>query len=463
MFYLIIILFILGYAAIALEHNLSVDKASIALLTGSMVWVCIAFGGDTIYPALPSFQEYLQTHPGASVMEFVTRHELIEHLGEISEVLFFLLGAMTIVEIIDSHGGFSMLSKVIKTTNKVKLLWIFSFLTFFISAALDNLTTTIVMITLMWKLVGGKNTRWFFASMIVIAANAGGAWSPIGDVTTIMLWIGGQVSALSIILQLIVPSLICMLVPLVIISLTMKGETVPPSRTDRTKSLVPTTDRERWIVLIAGSGGLLFVPVFKSVTHLPPYMGVLLALSIMWIMTEILHRKKQKELKMRLTLAGILKKIDTPTIFFFLGILLAVAGLESAGHLNLVGVFLDEKVHNVYAINLAIGALSSVVDNVPLVAGTMGMYDTVSTSVLETISDPAKATYMKHFVADGAFWELLAYCAGTGGSILIIGSAAGVAAMGLAKIDFMWYVKKISLLALAGYLSGAAAYYLIVK
>jgi len=229
MFYIIIVLFVLGYAAIALEHNLSVDKAAIALVTGSLIWVCVAFGCDTIYPALPSFQEYLQTNPDASAIEFVTQHELLRHLGEISELLFYLLGSMTIVEIIDSHGGFVMLSKVIKTHNKVKLLWILSFLTFFVSAALDNLTATILMITLMWKLIGGKNTRWFFASMIVIAANAGGAWSPIGDVTTLMLWIGGQVSALNIIVHLSVPSLISMSLPFVLVSLSLKSEALLPS------------------------------------------------------------------------------------------------------------------------------------------------------------------------------------------------------------------------------------------
>jgi len=299
--------------------------------------------------------------------------------------------------------------------------------------------------------------------MIVIAANAGGAWSPIGDVTTIMLWIGGQVSASNIIMQLFVPSLICMLVPLVIISLSMKGETIPPSRSDRTRSPVPTTDHERWIIFLSGTGGLLFVPVFKAVTHLPPYMGILLVLGVMWIVTEILHRKKEQRYKIRLTFTGILKKVDTQTIFLFLGILLAVAGLKSAGHLHILGQFLDEKVHNIYAINLVIGALSSVLDNVPLVAGTMGMYEIVSPDALAAVSDPAQAAYMKYFVADGSFWELLAYCAGNGGSILLVGSAAGVVAMGLTKIDFMWYMKKISLLALAGYLSGAVAYYLIVR
>ena len=462
MFYLIIILFIAGYAAIALEHNLKIDKAATALVTGTLVWVCIAFGGDAIYPGMLGFQDYMQAHPGASVLDFVTHHELIGHLGEISEILFFLLGAMTIVEVVDSHGGFSMLSKVVKTTNKVKLLWIISLLTFFMSAVLDNLTTTIVMIALMRKLIGGKNTRWFFAGLIVIAANAGGAWSPIGDVTTIMLWIGGQITALNIILKLFIPSLICLLVPLCVISFTMKGNVVPPSRTDRAKSMVPTTERERWIILLFGVCGLLFVPVFKSVTHLPPYVGMLFVLGALWILTEILHRNKQKELKKRLTLAGILKNIDMPTIFFFLGILLAVAALESAGHLSLLSSFLDEKVHNIYAINLAIGTLSAVVDNVPLVAGAMGMYDMVTPEALAAVANPENAAYMGHFVPDGTFWELLAYCAGTGGSMLIIGSAAGVAAMGLAKINFMWYVKKISLLALAGYLSGAVVYYLIV-
>ena len=463
MFYLVIVLFISGYAAIAFERRLAIDKSAIALVTGVLIWICIALGGDTIYPVLPSFQQYLQTHPDATVMEFVTRHELVGHLGSISEVLFFLLGTMTIVEIIDGHGGFNMLFKVIKTTDKVKLLWIISFFTFFMSAVLGNLTTTILMLNLMWKLVSGKNTRWLFACMIVIAANAGGAWSPIGNVTTTMLWIGGQVSAWSIILQLFVPSLICMLVPLVVVSLSMKGESASPSRTNSVRSLAPTTDRERWIVLLSGVGGLMLVPVFKSVTHLPPYMGVLLVLAIMCIITEILHHRKQEEIKIRLTFIGILKKINISVIFFFLGILLAVAGLESAGHLDITGLFLNQKVHNIYAINMIIGALSSVVENVPLVAGTIGMYDIVSPDVLTSISDPVKATYLMKFFSDGPFWELLAYSAGTGGSILIIGSSAGIAAIGLAKIDFVWYLKKMSLLAFAGYLSGFAAYYLIVR
>ena len=438
MFYLIIIIFVLGYAAIAFEEQISVDKAATALITGILLWVCIAFVSDRIHG------------------------ELLKHLGEISEILFFLLGAMTIVSTIDSHGCFNMFSKIIKTTNKVKLLWIFSFITFFMAAMMSNLTATIVTIAMINKLIGGKNTRWFFASMMVLAANAGGAWSPIGDVTTIMLWIGGQVTALSIITKVFLPSLVCLLVPLMIVSFILPGEIIPPSRSDREKSKVETTERERWIVLLTGILGLLCVPIFRFFTDLPPYMGIMLVLAILWTVTEILHHNKQKKIKARLSIAGgILKKIDMPTIFFFLGILLAVAALQTGGHLYLVGLFLDEKISDVYAINIIIGALSSVVDNVPLVAGAMGMYEIVSPDKLILISDPMKLEYLKNFMVDGDFWKLLAYCAGTGGSILIIGSAAGVAAMGMAQINFLWFLKKISWLAIIGYLSGIVAYFLL--
>jgi Na+/H+ antiporter NhaD/arsenite permease-like protein len=457
MFYLIIAIFILGYTAIALEHTISINKAASALLTAVLVWVCIVLGKEDIYSASEHFQHYQHLNPGASVIDFITQNELIQHLGSVSEILFFLLGAMTVVEVIDTHGGFNVLSRFITTTNKVKLLWIISFVSFFMSAVLDNLTTTIVMIALMRKLIGGKHTRWFFASMIVIAANAGGAWSPIGDVTTIMLWIGGQITALAIILKVFLPSLVCMVVPLIIVSLTLKGKTIPPSRNDRSLTNLTTTDKERLVVLCAGVGGLLFVPVFKTLTHLPPYLGVLLVLALMWVLTELMHKGKQRELKSRLTLAGIIQRIDTPTILFFLGILLAVAGLESAGHLGIFSQFLDEKIHNVYAINVLIGALSSVVDNVPLVAATMGMYHIPAAEAI------AATPYLANFVTDGIFWELLAYCAGTGGSMLIIGSAAGVAAMGILKIDFIWYLKKITLLAATGYLAGVGAYYLIYQ
>jgi len=323
-------------------------------------------------------------------------------------------------------------------------LWVISFLTFFMSATLDNLTTTIVMVTLLKKLIADKQTRWFFASMVVLAANAGGAWSPIGDVTTIMLWIGGQITALNIILMVFIPSLVTMVIPMILLSITMKGTVTRPKLS--TKDIVEyTTLFERKLMLFTGVGALLFVPVFKTITHLPPYMGMLLGLGVLWVMTDIMHRKKPYEDKGRLTVTGVIKKVDIPTVLFFLGILSAVASLQTAGHLGLVSIWLDQVTNNnIYIINTAIGLLSSIVDNVPLVAGAMGMYPVAQVG---------------HFATDGIFWELLAFTAGTGGSILIIGSAAGVAAMALEKIDFIWYMKKISLLAMLGYFSGIAAYY----
>ncbi|MFA5419570.1 MAG: sodium:proton antiporter NhaD [Bacteroidales bacterium] len=377
-------------------------------------------------------------------IDFIVHNQIIEHLGDISEILFFLLGAMTIVEIIDHHQGFKLVTDSIKTTSKVKLLWVISILTFFMSATLDNLTTTIVMVTLLKKLIDDKQTRWFFASMVVLAANAGGAWSPIGDVTTIMLWIGGQITAVNIILMVFIPSLITMIIPVTILSFTMKGDVTRPKLNAKDKEY--TTLFERKLMLFTGVGALLFVPVFKTITHLPPYMGMLLGLGVLWVLTDLMHRKKPHEDKGKLTVSGVIKKVDIPTVLFFLGILSAVASLQTAGHLGLVSVWLDKVTNNnIYIINTAIGLLSSIVDNVPLVAGAMGMYP---------IAD------MGHFAVDGIFWELLAFTAGTGGSILIIGSAAGVAAMALEKIDFIWYMKKISLLAMIGYFAGIAAYYL---
>ena len=497
MFFLMVLIFVLGYIAIALEHPLRVDKAAPALIIGTLTWVVYILGSYDILSMLNEAGEYIshawgevvhsnseiaeliKTAPNSSeaaeklqeeMSHFITRHELLHHIGEISEILFFLLGAMIIVEIIDQHQGFKVITDRIKTTNKVKLLWILSFLTFFMSAALDNLTTTIVLVVLLRKLIGDKETRWFFAGMVILAANAGGAWSPIGDVTTIMLWIGGQVTAGNIIMMVILPSLTTMIVPLIIISFFMKGNVKRPVKKGKT-DVVP--GKQQVSILIFGVLSLLFVPVFKTYTHLPPYMGMMLALGILWVITEIIHRwhKRRKytgivshiehEKKAarsvvdeKLQVIKVLTKIDVPTILFFLGILMAVASLQSAGHLGILANFLDEKLGNIYLINLAIGVLSSIVDNVPLVAGAMGMYDIAG----------AEATgYAAHFAVDGTFWEFLAYCAGTGGSILIIGSAAGVAAMGMEKIDFVWYIKKISLLALAGYLAGAGVYYLQMK
>lgn len=453
MFLLMVIVFVLGYLAIALEHPLKIDKAASALLIGSLTWVVYISGAFDIFTSGVStaWNEYFAANPEANTIEgmqhFIVHNQIIEHLGEISEILFFLLGAMTIVEITDQHEGFKVITDRIKTTHKVKLLWIISFISFFLSAMLDNLTTTIVMVALLRKLIDDKHTRWFYASMVVLAANAGGAWSPIGDVTTIMLWIGGQVTTVNIIVGVFIPSLVCMVVPLLLLSMTMKGNVTRPKIDAEKKS--KTTSFERNLMLGLGVGGLLFVPVFKTITHLPPYMGMLLSLAIIWMITEILHFKKPKEQKLSVT--SILTKVDVPTVLFFLGILSAVAALQSAGQLSVLAQALDDSLGDVYLIGGAIGVLSAVVDNVPLVAGAMGMYP---------IAEPGAAGYLANFVQDGLFWEYLAYTAGTGGSMLIIGSAAGVAAMGLEKIDFIWYLKHISWLALIGYLAGIGFYVL---
>ena len=432
MIYLImLVVFILGYVAIALEHPLKIDKAASALIIGAVGWALYAFSGAEMH------------HVG---------EELAHHLVDIGEILFFLLGAMTIVEIIDAHQGFSLITDKITTTKKVSLMWILTTLTFFFSAALDNLTTAIVMSALLSKMIKDKEDLWFFAGMIIISANAGGAWSPIGDVTTIMLWIGGQVTALNIIQSIIIPSLVCFIVPMIYVSFKLKGNINKPVANeviDQKHQL--TTKFERNFIFFLGVAGLLFVPIFKTVTHLPPYIGILFSLGIMWFVTEILHRTKNTEKKSQLNVIGVLKKVDIATIFFFLGILLAVASLQSMGHLNDLAIILNETFNGqspegIYVINMIIGLLSSIVDNVPLVAGAMGMYPIVESGF---------------YAVDGMFWEFLAYCAGTGGSVLIIGSAAGVAVMGILKIDFIWYMKKISLLAFLGYVSGALCYILL--
>ncbi|MFH2143418.1 MAG: sodium:proton antiporter NhaD [Bacteroidota bacterium] len=464
MFIMMIVVFILGYTAIALEHPLRIDKAASALLTGVALWVLFVIGsGDLVdFANMASskwnaffhyiedagmidklnMNENMYSHEVA--IYFITHYELLHHLSEIAEILFFLLGAMTIVEIVDQHQGFKVITDKIKTTKKVKLLWIVSFLTFFMSAALDNLTTTIVMVALLRKLISDKPTRWFFASMVVLAANAGGAWSPIGDVTTIMLWVKGQVTTVPIIIDVFLPSLVTMVIPLIILSFTQKGHVERPAV--ESNEAVFSNIKQRVFILILGISCLLFVPVFKTLTHLPPYMGMLLGLGVMWLTTEILHRDKIIGGKKHLKVTSVLSKVDVPTVLFFLGILTAVAALQSAGHLEKLANVLDKRIGDIYAVNLIIGLLSAVVDNVPLVAGAMGMYNIEAMGV---------------YAVDGQFWQMLAYCAGTGGSILIIGSAAGVAAMGLEKIDFIWYLKKISLLALIGYLAGATTYYVM--
>jgi Na+/H+ antiporter NhaD/arsenite permease-like protein len=422
---LMIIVFVLGYMAIALEHTIKVDKAASALIIGGLGWALYAFSGVDAH--------HINEH-------------LSHHLVDIAEILFFLMGAMTIVELIDAHEGFSIITNKITTNKRVALLWILSIITFFFSAALDNLTTAIVMAALLTKLIKDKEDLWMFAGMVILSANAGGAWSPIGDITTIMLWIGGQVTAANIIISVFLPSVVCALVPLIYLTFRLKGEITRPIRVERKEHyLDPTTPFERNLIFYMGVAGLLFVPIFKTVTNLPPYVGILLSLGVLWLVTEILHRSKNHEQKSALSVIGVLKKVDVPTIFFFLGILLAVASLQSAGQLDIVATFLDKTFNgDIYIINIIIGLLSSIVDNVPLVAGAMGMYE------ITPIGD---------FAVDGKFWKFLAYCAGTGGSVLIIGSAAGVAVMGILKIDFIWYIKNISLLALMGYLAGAATYF----
>ena len=424
---IMVIIFLIGYLFIALEHPFKIDKAASALVTGILCW--------TVFVLFYDFDT-----------NFVYK-ELQYHLIHISEILFFLLGAMTIVELVDSHQGFDIITNKIEAKSRIKLLWILSFLGFFASAVLDNLTTAIVMAALLPKLIKDKDDIWFFGGMLILACNAGGAWSPIGDVTTIMLWIGGQVSALSIITSIFIPSFICMIVPLIYLSFKLKGNIRRPTSNEFHEHIKnPTRPFERNFVFFGGVIGLLFVPFFKTVTHLPPYMGMLLSLGILWVATEILHRSKNIEDKSSVSVVGVLKKVDTPTIFFFLGILLAVSSLQSSGVLENVAEYLNNSIGNIYVINVIIGLLSAIVDNVPLVAGAMGMYPIAEVGP---------------FAQDGIFWEFLAYCAGTGGSVLIIGSAAGVAVMGILKIDFIWYVKKISFLALLGYVYGAISYILL--
>ena len=452
----ILVVFVLGYAFIALEHNVHIDKAASALVTGTVCWSLFVLSWHEAPAHLAEeFHLFAADHIGqghGGLSQFF-EHRLLHHMEEISSILFFLMGAMTIVELIDAHEGFRVITDRIQTRNKVKMLWIVCVLTFFFSALLDNLTTSIVMVSLLRKLIDDRQTRWLFAGMVVIAANAGGAWSPIGDVTTTMLWIGGQLTTSTIVGNLILPSIACLLVPLALLSFRLTGDIERP-QAEADEEWDPTTPFERNLVFAAGVGGLLFVPVFKTVTHLPPFMGMMLSLGVLWMMTERLHRTKNIEEKSHLTVIGVLRKIDTASVLFFLGILLAVAALQEAGHLILAADWLRTSLNDVYLIDLAIGLLSAIVDNVPLVAASMGMYDIVP---IEAATDAWAAM----FVQDGIFWQFLAYCAGTGGSALIIGSAAGVAVMGLERIDFVWYLKKISLLAILGYFAGAGVYLLM--
>ncbi len=415
----IVIIFVLAYAAIALEHPLKVNKSASALIGAGLLW--------TVY-ALMSGDSHQVTH------------NLTESLAATAQIVFFLMGAMTIVEVVDAHNGFEVITSRIKTSSQTTLMWLVGFVTFFLSSILDNLTTTIVMISLMKKLLGRHDDRLFFAGIIVIAANAGGAWSPIGDVTTTMLWIGGQITTLNIMQGVLVPSLINLIVPLTVTSLVLRGrQVVAPELTERRKTM-ETTSFERSLMFFMGIGTLVAVPIFKTITHLPPFLGILFGLGILWLVGNLVHRNKDYEDRQPLTMVHALTRIDMGSIVFFIGILLAVASLEHTHILTALAGWLDQTVGRLDLIVIAIGLVSAVVDNVPLVAASMGMYD------------------MAVHPTDSFLWEFMAYCAGTGGSILIIGSAAGVAAMGLEKIHFFWYARRIGGLALIGYIGGAIAY-----
>lgn len=417
---LLVAIFIIGYLGIVLEHNISIDKSSSALLTGALCWTVVTF----------------ILHDSGHVNE-----ELYHHTSEIAGILFFLMGAMTIVELIDTYDGFDIITDKITTRDQVKLLWIISILSFFLSALLDNLTTTIVMVTLVKKLIDKADVRLLFIGLIVVAANAGGAWSPMGDVTTTMLWIGGQISAGNIITQLFIPSLVCMVIPVFIMSRAAKGTLDAKKIQAPSKHDVPNRDKN--IVFFTGIGGLIFVPIFKTLTHLPPFMGMLLSLGVLWAVTELLIKNRDADFKKKFSVYRALEKIDMPSVLFFLGILLAVSALQTVGILTGVASWLTDTLKNQTVIVTVIGLLSAVVDNVPLVAASMGMYS------------------LEQFPMDDPFWELLAFSAGTGGSALIIGSAAGVAAMGMEKISFFWYLKKISWLALIGYFAGIGTFLLM--
>lgn len=466
---LMVVIFVLGYIGIALEHKINVNKAAVALVTGVVLWVIYMIASPELIPLFngEAFRLFLEESPQLKSMplhkqyfDFVASVQVLEHIGDISEILLFLMGAMTIVELIDMHGGFEFITNKITSKNKQKLLWIITIITFFMSSLLDNLTTSIVMIMLLRKIVANYKERWVFGSIIVIAANSGGAWSPIGDVTTIMLWIKGNITAIPTITNLFLPCLVSVLIPTFIASRMLKGILSSPDYKEEKPRIYDVIGvKGRLSILIIGVLCLVSIPVFKTLTHLPPFMGVLLALGIMWIYTELMYSNMSKDIEesIKFRVTKVLKHVDMSTIMFFLGILLAVAALQCAGVLTTFATFLDDKMHDVYLITGLIGALSAVVDNVPLVAGAIGMYPVADPGMVAAAADPA---YMEAFVQDGHFWQMLTYCAGVGGSMLIIGSAAGVVVMGLEKINFMWYAKHISLLALAGYLAGILVYYL---
>ncbi len=435
----IITAFVIGYFFIAIESVTKINKAAIALLMFVVCW--------TLFMIDPG--QYITAAVG-HMKALVVSEEIERHLGSTSTTLFFLMGAMTIVELVDQNGGFNFVRDTLHTTSKRKLLWKIAFMTFFLSAILDNLTTSIVMVMILRKLVNEHKDRIIYASLVIISANSGGAFSPIGDVTTIMLWNKGVITAAGVISEIFIPSVISMVIPAYIMSFMLKGELTFSAQQQRTVAASSLTTGQRKTIFFLGVGGLMFVPVFKSLTHLPPFVGILLVLGVLWTVTEVFyHNLSEVEERgaMQKRVSHMLARIDMSTILFFLGILMAVGCLETIGVLEALGKGLDVTFEgNHYLVTGIIGVLSSIVDNVPLVAGCMGMYP------VQAAGDMA---------VDGIFWQLLAYCAGVGGSMLIIGSAAGVVVMGLEKITFGWYLKHITWIAFVGYLAGIACYWVL--
>ena len=428
----IIVVFIIGYFFIAIESVTEINKAAIALLMCVVCWSLFMMSPESYISADNVIAE--------------VGEKIKMSLGETGETLFFLMGAMTIVEIVDSNGGFNFVRDTIKTRSKRKLMWRIAFMSFFLSAILDNLTTSIVMIMVLRKLVQERKERLLYAALVIIAANSGGAFSPIGDVTTIMLWIKGVITTQGVITEIFIPSLVSMVIPALILSYSLQGK-FPKEQNLPVADVSAFTKTQRNIIFWLGVGGLCFVPIFRSLTNLPPFMGILLVLGILWTVTEIFHRTTDEEDTMAKRVTELLTRIDLSTILFFLGILMAVSCLEHIGVLTALGESLDQISHgNHYLVTGIIGVLSSIVDNVPLVAGAMGMYPVAA------VGDMA---------VDGIFWQLLAYCAGVGGSMLIIGSAAGVVVMGLEKITFGWYLKRITWIAFVGYLCGMFSYWVL--
>ena len=427
-----IVLFVAGYLMIALEHVININKATFALMMCGILWAAYAVCGHD-----PNLSE-----------------DMVTALGDTCEIVVFLIGAMTIVELIDRYGGFNIIVRHIHAKNKRGLMWVLAFVAFFLSSILDNMTTTIIMVMMLRRMLSDQKERWLFACVIVLAANSGGAWSPIGDITTIMLWMKNYVSSVDLIVNLIIPSIVSVIVPTFIASRYVKPVAVESLNTQDQRIGYEMSRHHSHLsvlILICGVAGLLFVPVFKTFTHLPPYMGILISLGFLWLLTELIVRKYRLDGKIEGRISQVVRHIDMSTILFFLGILLSVSALQQAGILNGLAHWLNDSLHEPYLINGIIGVLSSIVDNVPLVAACMNMYPVMTDSMIAASADPAYAAF---FVEDGLFWHLLTFCAGVGGSLLIIGSAAGVVAMGIEKIPFLWYAKHITWLAFLGYVAG---------